>query len=70
MASKNADIIIQLGMPQRSIDRLDAMGAATGSSRVEVICNAIRLYEAALKEMEAGGKVLIRRKDGTEVEAF
>ncbi len=70
MANKNADVIIQLGLPQRSFDRLEALAAVTDSSHAEVIGNAIRLYEAAVKEIDAGGKVIIRKADGSEVEAL
>lgn len=36
----------------------------------EVISAALRLYEACLKEVNAGGMVIVRRDDGTEVIAM
>jgi len=56
-----------MDMPEKSVARLLALQAATeASSYAEVIKNALRLYEVVIREVEAGGEILVRR--GTEVE--
>jgi hypothetical protein len=58
-------------MTERSADRLKQMMAdSDADSPADVIGNALRLYEACLKEVNVGGKVIVRRADGSEIEAM
>lgn len=58
---------VQMDMPERSVARLKALQEMTdASSYAEVVKNALRLYEALVQEVEAGGEILIRRGDTTE----
>ena len=58
-------------LPKPSVERLKQMVMETGAdSSAEVVSNALRLYEACLKEIRLGGRLVIRKTDGTEVEVF
>lgn len=57
---------VQLELPPRSMERLNHLKEDTeATSYVEVIKNAIRLYEAMVKEARAGRKFLIKDPNGT-----
>jgi len=57
---------VQFDLPPRSLDRLNALKLKTeASSYVEVLKNALRLYEALIEESEKGNEFLIRNEDGT-----
>ncbi len=58
---------VQMNLPEKSVARLDALVAKTeASSYAEVMRNALRLYEAAIAEHEAGGGLFVRRPHGFE----
>lgn len=58
---------IQMEMPIRSVERLKSLQEKTDSaSYAEVMKNALRLYEALIKEVETGGDIVIK-KDGAEI---
>ena len=59
---------LELTLPKGRMEKLRRDTGADSFS--EVISNALRLYEACAKEMGNGAKVVIRRADGTEIEAF
>ena len=62
---------VQFSMPERSLDRLKALTEMTeASSYSEVVRHALQLYEAAVKEKMSGGKVFVKRADGTEAPVF
>lgn len=51
--------------------RLEDLMARTGAEKIaDVFSNALRLYEACVKEIDNGSKVIIRREDGAELDAF
>lgn len=51
--------------------RIKQMVSDSGlKNTTEVVSAALRLYEACLKEVNAGGTVIVRRADGTEIEAM
>lgn len=58
---------VQMDMPERSVARLKALQEMTdASSYAEVIKNALRIYEALIIEIEAGGEILLRRDERVE----
>ena len=60
---------VQLELPPTSMARLRALRDKTeASSYAEVLKNALRLYEALIKEAEQGNDLIIRRKNGEPVE--
>ena len=59
---------LELMLPKGRMEKLKQDTGADSFS--EVISNALRLYEACVKEMANGAKVVVRRADGTETEAF
>lgn len=59
--------IIQLDVPDQSLQRLDALRAKTESDYGAVISNALRLYEAMIERDETGQK-LFEQVDGSYVE--
>ncbi len=62
---------VEVHFPEGSWDRLRAMQRQIdATSPGEVISQALRLYEAALQEVEKGSSVLIRKDEGTEVNVF
>lgn len=67
---KNIDarkVRVQMNLPPASMERLDALVAATeSSSYAEVMRNALKLYEAAVAEAEEGGNLFVLR-DGDYV---
>ena len=57
---------LNIDLPPRSSERLERLKEMTeASSYVEVIRNAIRLYEALVMEGANGNTIMIREKDGT-----
>ena len=53
---------VQLDLPPRSFERLNALRAKTeASSYAEVIRNALQLYEALIQEVDEGNEVFVRR---------
>jgi hypothetical protein len=57
---------VQLDLPPRSMKRLAALKEKTeASSYVEVIKNALQLYEGLIEEVEQGKQFLVRAEDGT-----
>lgn len=53
---------VQLELPSRSFERLKRMKDSTeAASYVEVFKNALRLYEAMLKEAQGGAEFFIKR---------
>jgi len=67
---KNIDarkVRVQMNLPPASMERLDALVAATeSSSYAEVMRNALKLYEAAVAEAEEGRNFFVLR-DGDYV---
>lgn len=58
---------LQLVLPERSIERLEAIKEATeATSYAEVLRHSLRIYEGLLAERDEGNELVIRRKDGTE----
>jgi hypothetical protein len=63
--TKKATRRVQLELPQRSMDRLlNLMDVTDASTYTEVMKNALRLYEAIIKEVESGKEIMIKEKDG------
>ena len=59
---------VQLELPESSFERLKTLRDKTeASSYAEVMKNALRLYEALIKEAESGNDVCIRQSDGKEI---
>ena len=57
---------LQIELPPRSMERLIRLKEVTESaSHAEVIRNAIRLYEAMVKEAKAGREFLVKDPSGT-----
>jgi hypothetical protein len=60
---------VQLDLPEKSMSRLLALKEKTeASSYVEVIKNALRLYEAVIEETDAGNTFLVKDKEGSTKE--
>jgi Arc/MetJ-type ribon-helix-helix transcriptional regulator len=60
---------VQLELPETSMNRLRALRDRTeAASYAEVLKNALRLYEALVKEAEEGNELVIRRKNGEHAE--
>lgn len=60
---------LQLILPERSVDRLETIKEATeAASYAEVIRRSLRLYEGFLAETQEGGQLIMKRKDGTEIQ--
>jgi dihydroxyacid dehydratase/phosphogluconate dehydratase len=58
---------VQLELPETSMERLKALREMTeASSYAEVMKNALRLYEALIKEAEQGNELRIKNKRGQE----
>jgi hypothetical protein len=59
---------VQLELPGASFERLKQLQERTeAASYAEVVRNALRLYEALVKEADAGNDVIIRQRSGAEV---
>jgi hypothetical protein len=57
---------VQFEMPMRSYDRLNQLQEMTeASSYAEVVRNALRVYEALVKQTANGSKVVVKQPDGT-----
>ena len=53
---------VQMDMPPKSLERLKLLQERTeAASYIEVVRNALQLYEAMIDEVEAGNKILIDR---------
>jgi len=60
---------VQLELPPTSMARLRELRDKTeAASYSEVLKNALRLYEALIKEAEEGNDLIIRRKSGERAE--
>jgi hypothetical protein len=60
---------VQLELPETSMSRLRSLRDRTdAASYAEVLKNALRLYEALIKEAEEGNELVIRRKNGEQAE--
>jgi Arc/MetJ-type ribon-helix-helix transcriptional regulator len=60
---------VQLELPETSMNRLRELRDKTeAASYAEVLKNALRLYEALVKEAEEGNDLVIRRKNGEQAE--
>lgn len=60
---------VQIEMPPRSMERLAILKDKTeASSYAEVVKNALRLYEALIKEQEGGKHFMVEDADGTKQE--
>lgn len=58
---------LQLALPERSFDRLEAIKEATeAASFAEVVRRALRVYEGLLAETHDGSTLIVRRQDGSE----
>jgi Arc/MetJ-type ribon-helix-helix transcriptional regulator len=58
---------VQLELPESAMERLRALREKTeAASYAEVIKNALRLYEALIKEAEGGNQICVKNADGTE----
>ena len=56
---------VQLELPRRSMDRLTTLKERTeATSYVEVIKNALRLYEAMVRDVGAGREFMIKETNG------
>jgi hypothetical protein len=56
----------QIVLPAQSVARLDKLQEMTeAATAAEVIRNAIRVYEALVKEIKDGKAILIKEHDGT-----
>lgn len=56
---------IQVDLPQKSMERLAALKSKTeSSSYVEVVKNALRIYEDLINEFDNGKEFIIRDKEG------
>lgn len=56
---------VQMDLPEKALDRLRDLRAETdAASYAEVVKNALRLYEALIKEVKAGNKFLVTTPDG------
>ena len=59
---------VQFDLPPRSMDRLNVLKTKTeASSYVEVIKNALRLYEALIEETESGKQFFVRDENGAMI---
>lgn len=57
---------LNISLSPRALEQLDYLKEKTeASSYTEVLRNAMRLYDAIIKESEAGREFLVRDKDGT-----
>lgn len=67
--SKNRTVTrVQMDLPPRSMERLASLKEKTeAASYAEVIKNALRLYEALIREVDQGNEFLVRDKDGNLV---
>lgn len=65
-------VTLNITFPPASAKRLEQLAQATDvpGDLKEVIKEALQLYEGLVKELADGSKIIIRRADGTEVEAF
>jgi hypothetical protein len=53
-------------MPPRSVERLKELQTKTeASSYAEVVRNALQLYEAMIREIDDGGRILLERDGKT-----
>jgi hypothetical protein len=60
-----------LEVPTRSETRLKQLVIDTDAEDIkEVVQNALQLYEGLVAQIKAGGTVIIRQADGTEIEAL
>jgi hypothetical protein len=56
---------VQIDMPKKSYQRLKNLVIVTeAGGYAEVTKNALRLYEALIKEVEAGNEIFVHTKDG------
>lgn len=61
---------VQMNLPPASMQRLDALVERTESSSYsEVMRNALKLYEAAIEEVDGGGGIYVLR-DGRYLPAL
>ena len=55
---------VQMDMPRRSMERLEALKIRTEStSYAEVVKNALQVYEAIIDEVEQGNEIMVKRGD-------
>jgi hypothetical protein len=60
---------VQLELPSGSMNRLRVLRDKTeASSYAEVLKNALRLYEALIKETQEGNSLVIMQKNGEQKE--
>jgi hypothetical protein len=60
---------VQIDLPPRSLERLQTLKVRTeAASYAEVLREALRLFEYAVEQAEAGGRLVIRTKSGEEKE--
>jgi Arc/MetJ-type ribon-helix-helix transcriptional regulator len=58
---------VQIDMPTQSLERLQLLKTKTeATSYSEVLRTALRLFEFAVDQTAAGGRLFIRRPDGEE----
>jgi len=58
---------VQFEMPKRSYDRLSQLQQMTeATSYAEVVRNALRVYEALVKQTANGSTIVVKLPDGTE----
>ena len=67
--SKKADTVrLNLEITQGTKERLDRLQEATEArSMVEAISRALAVYETLVREHEQGSDIVVRRKDGREL---
>jgi len=57
---------LNISLSPRALEQLDYLKSKTeASSYTEVFRNAMRLYDALIREADAGKEFLVRDKDGT-----
>ena len=68
--SPDRKVRVQMNLPPASMARLDALVERTESSSYsEVMRNALKLYEAAVEEIDGGGGIYVLR-DGEYLPAL
>ena len=56
--------LINITLGDESLKNFDLLCTKTGMNRTEVMKNALRLYHAAIDEIEAGRAIFLREKNG------
>ncbi len=66
--TKRSTTRVQIELPGPSFERLNRLKEKTeASSYAEVLKNALRLYEALVREAEAGNEISIKERTGDRI---